>query len=422
MNHRLEDFFSDGDDPDRDSTPKHGDDSSEGTMNAQNDEHVDESDAFENSLFIAEPPRPPKSRKDMRRKRSRVKQRRLISVILAISIVIIIAAAAIFVTIKVRSLAPQIENSREYAADYPGPGRVVVDFTVDEGESADSVAAGLVKAGIVKSKAAFTQAISATGEQSAIYPGTFTLKLRMKASDVVTILTDQSKAGGFLEVKAGDKASDIFKKAANMSGLPLKNFTALITDKGAGILPAEADGSFEGWLQPGSYNVKNAGSAKEIVTNLVQKRIEHLDELGVPTGSKREDILKIASIAEAEVNQEQYYGKVARVIDNRLAKGTPLGMDSTIAYGEGVSASELTTKMLEDSSNAYNSRIHKGLPPTPISIPGDSAIKAALSPDAGNWIYFVTVNLDTGETKFTNDADQFQEYVKEYKAWEAKNG
>ncbi|MFT9232828.1 MAG: endolytic transglycosylase MltG, partial [Bifidobacterium sp.] len=210
--------------------------------------------------------------------------------------------------------------------------------------------------------------------------------------------------------------------AANMSGLSLKNFTALITVKGAGILPAEADGSFEGWLQPGSYNVKNAGSAKEIVTNLVQKRIEHLDELGVPTGSKREDILKIASIAEAEVNQEQYYGKVARVIDNRLAQGTPLGMDSTIAYGEGVSASELTTKMLEDSSNAYNSRIHKGLPPTPISIPGDSAIKAALSPDAGNWIYFVTVNLDTGETKFTNDADQFQEYVKEYKAWEAKNG
>ncbi|MFT8358515.1 MAG: endolytic transglycosylase MltG [Bifidobacterium aquikefiri] len=433
MNQKFEDFFSDdensGGSDDSGNNDVSGDAqvSSSGQSSLNNDiaeerDDFDEDDAFENSLFVAQPPKPPKSRKDMRRKRSRVKQRRLISIILAISIVIVIAVAAIFVTMKVRNLAPQIENSREYAADYPGPGRVVVDFTVNDGDSADTVAAGLVKAGIIKSKAAFTQAVAATGAQSTIYPGTFTLKLRMKAADVLTILTDQSKAGGFLEVKAGDKASDTFKKASNMSGLPLKDFTALINDKGAGILPAEANGSFEGWLEPGSYNVKDADSAKTIVSDLVNRRISHLDELGVPTGSKREDVLKIASIAEAEVNQEQYYGKVSRVIDNRLAQDMPLGMDSTIAYGEGVSASELTTKMLEDASNLYNSRIHKGLPPTPISIPGDNAIKAALNPESGNWIYFVTVNLDTGETKFTNDAAQFQQYVNEYKDWEEKNG
>ncbi|MFT8704117.1 endolytic transglycosylase MltG [Bifidobacterium aquikefiricola] len=393
-----------------------------GSNQPQEDDDLDESDVFENSLFIAQPPKPPKSRKDMRRKRSRVKQRRLISIILAISIVVVIVVAAVFVTMKVRNLAPQIENSRQYAADYPGPGRVVVDFTVNDGDSAEKVAAGLVKAGIIKSQAAFTQAVAAKGAESTLYPGTFTLRLRMKAADVLTILTDQTKAGGFLEIKAGDKASDTFKKASNMSGLPLSDFTALVNDKGAGILPAEANGSFEGWLEPGSYNVKNAGSAKDIVTNLVNKRISHLDELGVPTGSQRENILEVASIAEAEVNQEQYYGKVSRVIDNRLAQDMPLGMDSTIAYGKGVSASELTNAMLQDASNPYNSRIHKGLPPTPISIPGDSAIKAALNPEAGDWLYFVTVNLDTGETKFTNDAAQFQQYVSEYKDWEAKNG
>lgn len=436
MNQQYDDFFADSDHADNSTnTPSdatlHDDDSaqhdepqdaSHAPLIAYPDDNADENDAFENSLFAAQPPKPPKSRKDMRRKRSRVRQRKFISIALAIGCVLVIIAAGVFVTMKVRNLAPQIENSRQYASDYPGPGRVVVDFTVNDGDSADTVAAGLVKAGIIKSKAAFTQAVSATGAQSTIYPGTFSLKLRMKAADVLAILTDQSKAGGFLQIKAGDKAADIFKKAADMSGLPLKDFTALVNSKGAGILPAEANGSFEGWLEPGSYNVKNAGSAQDIVTNLVRKRIDHLDELGVPTGSKREDVLKIASIAEAEVNQEQYYGKVSRVIDNRIAKDMPLGMDSTIAYGEGVSASELTTTMLEDSSNQYNSRIHKGLPPTPISIPGDNAIKAALSPESGNWLYFVTINLDTGETKFTDSASQFQDYVKEYKEWEAKNG
>ena len=71
--------------------------------------------------------------------------------------------------------------------------------------------------------------------------------------------------------------------------------------------------------------------------------------------------------------------------------------------------------MLDDESNPYNTRIRKGLPPTPISNPGDDAIKAALHPEDGNWLYFVTVNLQTGETKFTDNEDTFNEYVQEYK-------
>ena len=140
----------------------------------------------------------------------------------------------------------------------------------------------------------------------------------------------------------------------------------------------------------------------------------------VPTGNERQRLLIIASIAEAEVNSSDYYGKVTRVILNRLDRDMTLGMDSTTAYGLGINGTQLTNAQLNDSSNKYNTRVNKGLTPTPISNPGDSAIQAAMNPEQGDWLYFVTVNLSTGETKFTTGSveeqnAQFEQYVKEYK-------
>lgn len=93
----------------------------------------------------------------------------------------------------------------------------------------------------------------------------------------------------------------------------------------------------------------------------------------------------------------------------------PLGMDTTVAYGIGIKAINLTQTQLDDASNPYNTRIRKGLPPTPISIPGDNAILASLNPEKGSWIYFVTTNLKTGETKFADNYDDFLKIRDEYK-------
>ena len=209
--------------------------------------------------------------------------------------------------------------------------------------------------------------------------------------------------------------SDVIANAAQLSGIDESEFQSVVDGGGSGILPAEAKGKFEGWFEPGQYDVKSKKSASDILKMMVDKRIAKLDELGVPTGDERERILNIASIAEAEVNIKDYYGKVTRVILNRLDKNMTLGMDSTVAYGNNVKSADITQAMLDDESNPYNTRIRKGLPPTPISNPGDDAIKAALHPEDGNWLYFVTVNLQTGETKFTDNEDTFNEYVQEYK-------
>ena len=144
-------------------------------------------------------------------------------------------------------------------------------------------------------------------------------------------------------------------------------------------------------------------------------RADNMYREGVPTGEEREKIMIMASIAEAEVNSQEYYGKVTRVILNRIDIGMPLGMDTTVAYGLGITAAELTDAMLADDSNPYNTRIHQGLPPTPISNPGDNAIQAAMNPEQGDWLYFVTTNLQTGETKFAVTEDEFWKIRDEYK-------
>lgn len=365
------------------------------------------------SFVSAMPPQPPKSRKDMRRHCEQKRRRRYITIIAALVVIVLIGVGGFF---GVRALkhwkAVNEANSQSQIEDYTGPGDKGVTFVVESGQGAAEIADNLVKAKIVKSAAAFTSAVSGAG--ATLYPGSYALRTHMRASDVVKVLSDQSQAGGFAEVRAGERVSDVIENAASVSGLDVSQFQAVMDGGGAGILPDEAGGKFEGWLEPGSYNVQNK-SAEDIIKEMVDARVSKLDSLGVPTGSERERILNIASIAEAEVGSEKYYGQVARVILNRLDADMALGMDTTVAYGLGISASQLTDDQLGDDSNAYNTRIHKGLPPTPISNPGDGAITAAVNPPDGKWLYFVTTNLQTGETKFVETEDEFWQIRDEYK-------
>ena len=377
-----------------------------------NAQWVDSSD--DTPFNSAMPPQPSKSRRDMRRRREQKRRRLYITIIAALVVVILIGVGGFSgVRALKRWKAANEANSQSQIEDYTGPGDKEVTFTVESGQGAAEIAENLVKAKIVKSAAAFTSAVS--GAAATLYPGSYALKTHMKASDVVKILSDQSQAGGFAEIRAGERVSDIIANAAQASGIDVSEFQAIIDGGGSGILPEEAGGKFEGWLEPGSYNAQNK-SAEDIIKSMVDARIAKLDDLGVPTGSERERILIIASIAESEVGSDKYYGQVARVILNRIDSDMALGMDTTVAYGLGISASRLTDDQLNDDSNPYNTRIHKGLTPTPISNPGDDAIKASINPPEGKWMYFVTTNLQTGETKFVETEDEFWKIRDEYKS------
>jgi UPF0755 protein len=127
----------------------------------------------------------------------------------------------------------------------------------------------------------------------------------------------------------------------------------------------------------------------------------------------------IASLVQAEGHPDDY-GKVSRVIYNRLAAGMPLQLDATVNYALKKSDINLSPDQIATDS-PYNTYVYPGLPPTPINQPGEAAMAAALAPDEGDWLYFVAVNPDTGETKFTADYNEFLRFKKQFEDYIAAN-
>ena len=140
------------------------------------------------------------------------------------------------------------------------------------------------------------------------------------------------------------------------------------------------------------------------------------EKLGYTPG----ELMTIASLVEAEANRDQDRGKVARVIYNRLetdATDHKLQIDATVNYALGRDLGLGLTQQDLQVDSPYNTRRYPGLPPGPIESPGDAAIAAATNPTPGNWVYYVTVNLDTGETKFSKSYNEFLKNRQELQQW-----
>lgn len=360
--------------------------------------------------------RKPRNRREARKQRMQKRRNNTTKMIIVVlSAILLLSGIAALISFKHKTDSKKAAVSGgDYSAVEAASG-VETDFTVKIGESGSEVAERLLSADIIKSVDAFTRALVSANATSSLLPGTYKLKTHMPAADVVAILTD-SDASNSLEVRQGETVTAVIDRAVKATSIPRENFESIINSGGKNILPAEAGGKFEGWLQPGTYDATGDSiTAEGILKEMVSRRIAALDALNVPTGAQRQRILNIASIVEAEVNKQDYYGKVSRVIQNRLEQGIPLGCDSAVAYGLGINGTELTNAQLADASNPYNTRVLKGLPPTPIDNAGGNAIKAAMDPETGSWLYFVTVNSATGETKFTDDYDQFLAWCEEMK-------
>lgn len=207
------------------------------------------------------PPKPPKSRREMRRRRNVRRRKTIIVLTMVVAVLVVVIAGGFFGVRALRAIRDRNDGDTYSVQDYSGQGYGSVEFTVSQGESPSSIAKRLVEAEVVKSADAFTGVSSGM----TLYPGTYQLRKHMPASSVAAILSDQSKAEGFLDVNAGERVSDVIKKAAALSEIDESEFQKIIDAKGEGILPAEAGGNFEGWLEPGKYDVKGLGSAQKIL-------------------------------------------------------------------------------------------------------------------------------------------------------------
>jgi len=156
-----------------------------------------------------------------------------------------------------------------------------------------------------------------------------------------------------------------------------------------------------------------------VLTEMVSGTVSMLDELQVPV-EQRLSLITEASLVQAEASTTEDMAKVAQVMDNRIAQGMPLQLDSTVNYANGKGG---ITTTAEDRANQspYNTYAHAGLPPGAISNPGRDAVVATLNPTPGDWLFFVVVNPDTGETRFADTGEEHARNVLLFQQWLQEN-
>jgi UPF0755 protein len=302
--------------------------------------------------------------------------------------------------------------------DFSGPGTGTVTVQVLNGDTATSLAPRLVKAGVVASTSSFISAAKDSKNPSGLEPGFFRLRHHMNAALAYALLLNpKARIQSTVSIPEGLRESQIITLLEQKTGASPSAFTKALADTSALGLPSYANGKAEGYLFPATYNFNPGTSPLSMLQTMVARYNQEATSINLTAAAKTaqltpNQVITVASILEAEAGAPKYYADVAEVIYNRLNDGMFLGLDSTVNYALHRFGVSLTQSQLHVNS-PYNTFIHKGLPPGPIDSPGDAAIKGALHPAHGDLLYFVTVNVKTGLTKFATTAAGFQQLENE---------
>ncbi|WP_374984111.1 endolytic transglycosylase MltG [Streptomyces fradiae] len=218
-----------------------------------------------------------------------------------------------------------------------------------------------------------------------------------------------------LLIPEGWRAGQVYQAVDKALGVP-PGTTRAEADTAQLALPSAARGNPEGFLFPATYPIDRTTTPRGLLRYMVTTAGERFGTGKTTHGAQRGsnglyETVTIASVVQAEADTPEDMGKVARVIRNRLARGMPLQMDSTLNYA--LDRSTLDTSHADTRiESPYNTYTVAGLPPTPIGNPGEQALHAAIDPPPGDWLYFVTVA--PGDTRFTADYDEHLANVEEF--------
>ncbi|WP_166139538.1 endolytic transglycosylase MltG [Nocardioides ochotonae] len=311
--------------------------------------------------------------------------------------------------------------------DYPGPGTGQVMFEVAQGDTISQMGRNLKDAGVVASVDAFTDAASANPDSTGIQVGYFELKKEMRAADAVDVLVDPSNiVSAAVTIPEGLRVVDIVEILADKTDFSAGAFEKALVQPGKIGLPDYAKGNPEGYLFPATYAFGPKDKPVDMIRAMVRRWEQAAESAGLLDAAKRlgytpHELMTIASLVEAEGRGEDM-PKIARVIYNRLeTEGYPtngkLEIDATVNYALGRNLGVAISPEDLAVDSPYNTRRYAGLPPGPIEAPGDDAIAAAAAPAEGPWFFYVTVDLRTGETKFTEDYDEFLTFKAEFQEY-----
>ncbi|MFC8598883.1 MULTISPECIES: endolytic transglycosylase MltG [unclassified Isoptericola] len=379
-------------------------------------------DLFEHPALQEAPAAPSRRRSAAGRRAAakRKRRRRQRTAVILVVVLAFVGAGGYLLWDRMDSLLGDLPFVGSQNEDYPGPGGDPVEVVIPEGATGGKMGAVLLDAGVVASVGAFTDAFSENPAAAGIQPGTYQLQAEMKASDAVAALVKNEKLQTNVTIPEGYTVAQIVEKVASVTTITKDELEQALKSPKSFGLPKQADGNAEGWLFPKTYSVQPGDDATSLLTAMVDQTSAELEAAGVAKADWEDTLVK-ASLVEREAKHDADRPKMARAIENRLDQGMPLQIDATSAYGLKKPGTELTYDDIHDPDDPYSTYAHVGLPPTPISNPGAASIEAVGHPADGDWLFWVTVNLDTGETKFSSTNAEHEKYVAELKQWQAEN-
>jgi peptidoglycan lytic transglycosylase G len=344
----------------------------------------------------------------------RRRRRRWFATTAAIVVVALVAALGWFVA------RPVLE--RQLAAkDWSGSGTGQVLVEVNPNDTSADIAATLVDHGVVASKRAFTDAADANTDSRSIQPGFYRLRKHMAAKQALGLLLDPSaRVSAQVTIPEGLVEQDILVRLAKVLNVPIAKMRAAAADVADLGLPegytvgSKLPTSAEGFLFPDTYSFDPGTTPADALAQLTSEFTGVDRDMGFADAAHKMSLtpyqaLIVASMVEAEAKFDVDRPKVAQVIYNRLARHMPLGIDATSVYGARLAGQD-PSKIDYNKPSPYNTRIEKGLPPTPIGNPGRAAMTAAVKPDAGPWLYYVNGDAQ-GHLYFTASPSDFQAAV-----------
>jgi UPF0755 protein len=380
-------------------------------------------DLFDPSTFPEFAPEQGERRRSSAEYRAQAKRRRRRQWIVVTVLLVLVAGVGVTGWKVWTSLttAPPAEAEEVVITDYPGPGVDPVRVVIREGDSGTAIGQTLVDNKVVASLEAFLEALALNPGSAGIQPGTYELFTQMSAAEAVATLVKGEKVQIQVTIPEGFTVVNIVDRISSVTDISVDDLNAALADPASIGLPEQAGGIVEGWLFPATYPVQPTDTAVSVLSQMVAQTVFVLTDEGIAPEDWQKTII-IASLIEREAKHDEDRPKMARAILNRLDRGLMLEIDASVAYGLNKSGLDLTLADLADASNPFNTYAHAGLPPAPIANPGRPSIAAAANPEDGPWIFWITVNLETGETRFTDDPQQHLAWRHELDAWLAENG
>jgi uncharacterized YceG family protein len=314
-----------------------------------------------------------------------------------------------------------------------GTGKVIVQ--IPKGSSSSKIGTILAHEHVISSGFFFNIRATLEGKRGSLHSGRFQLKRDMSYSAAIEALSKPPPKVIAVKVVIPEGytrrqiADLVDEDALSGSYLGATAHSKLLSPKHYGA--PSGTSNLEGFLFPATYEL-TAGAP---VQRLVDEQLRAFRERFTAADFRRAralhvtpyQLLTVASMIEREAQAEHDRPRIAAVIYNRLKEGIPLGIDATIYYAvelqKGISTytGELTESQLKIDS-PYNSRTHKGLPPTPISNPGEASINAAAHPSHVPYLYYVAGADGCGEQVFSKTYAEFEKNVAAYDAAVKKNG